>query len=96
MAVPAQIFRPHSIPAAVSGPPAGITAGEPMRLPVLPPPSSSEDDVPVQAVEFEAVISPGRHVMLPQGQSLKFSPALVGRTVTLWVSHRNVHVLLDG
>ncbi|MFF3336410.1 hypothetical protein ACFYWX_44135 [Streptomyces sp. NPDC002888] len=47
-------------------------------------------------MEFEAVISPGRHVTLPQGQSLKFSPTLVGRTVTVWASQRTVHVLLDG
>ncbi|MET9419106.1 IS481 family transposase, partial [Streptomyces klenkii] len=102
MATPAQLFRPHSLPA---GP---MTAecperaesvtgrSEPMRLPVLPPPRSSEETAPLQAVEFEAVVSPGRHVMLPQGQSLKFSPTLVGRTVTAWVSHRTVHVLLDG
>ncbi|MET8832001.1 hypothetical protein ABZX40_39130 [Streptomyces sp. NPDC004610] len=50
----------------------------------------------IRVVEFEAVISPGRHMTLPQGQSLKFSPTLVGRTVTVWVSHRTVHVLLDG
>lgn len=67
-----------------------------MRLPMLPPPSSSEENTPIQAVEFEAVISPGRHVTLPQGQSLKFSPTLVARTVTVRVSHRTVHVLLDG
>ncbi|WP_327726167.1 hypothetical protein [Streptomyces europaeiscabiei] len=63
---------------------------------MLPPPSSSEENTPIQAVEFEAVISPGRHVTLPQGQSLKFSPTLVARTVTVRVSHRTVHVLLDG
>jgi hypothetical protein len=67
-----------------------------MRLPVLPAPSSSEEALPLQAVEFEAVVSPGWHVMLPQNQSLKFSPKLVGRTVTVWLSHRTVHVLLDG
>ncbi|WUH98228.1 hypothetical protein OHR68_32720 [Spirillospora sp. NBC_00431] len=47
-------------------------------------------------MEFEAVVSPGRHVMLPQYQSLKFSPKLVGRTITVRLSHRTVHVLLDG
>ncbi|MEH6375880.1 IS481 family transposase [Streptomyces sp. KLMMK] len=102
MATPAQLFRPHSLPAgpttAECPEPAESVAGrsEPMRLPVLPPPRSSEETAPLQAVEFEAVVSPGRHVMLPQGQSLKFSPTLVGRTVTVWVSHRTVHVLLDG
>ncbi len=67
-----------------------------MALEVLPPPGSSEESTLIQAVEFEGVISPGRHVTLPQGQSLKFSTTLVGRTVTVWVSHRTVHVLLDG
>lgn len=102
MATPAQVFRPHSLPvgtseigeAVAAEPTAGLS--EPMRLPVLPPPSSSEDNLPLQAVEFEAVISPGRHVMLPQARSLKFSPLLVDRTVTVWVSHRTVHVVLDG
>lgn len=42
------------------------------------------------------MISPGRHVTLPQGQRWKFSPTLVGRTVTVWASQRTVHVLLDG
>jgi hypothetical protein len=67
-----------------------VTApAEPMRLPALPPPNSTEQELPLQAVEFEAV-------MRPQGQRLKFSPTLVGRTVTVWASHRTVHVLLDG
>ncbi|MEV8529816.1 IS481 family transposase [Streptomyces sp. NPDC052000] len=102
MATPAQVFRPHPLPADMSETAEAVAAetttglSEPMRLPVLPPPSSSEDNLPLQAVEFEAVISPGRHVMLPQARSLKFSPLLVGRTVTVWVSHRTVHVVLDG
>lgn len=100
MATPAQVFRPHALPAAVSAPAGAVSPApaptEPVRLPVLPPPRSSEENVPVQAVEFEGVIGPGRHVMLPQGQSLKLSPTLVGRTVTVWLSHRTVHVLLDG
>ncbi|MFJ9752947.1 integrase core domain-containing protein [Streptomyces chartreusis] len=85
MATPAQVFRPHSLPAsapetaeAVAAEPTTVLS-EPMRLPVLPPPRSSEDNLPLQAVEFEAVTSPGRHVMLPQARSLKFSPTLVGR-----------------
>ncbi|MEU6768121.1 IS481 family transposase [Streptomyces sp. NPDC046853] len=102
MATPIQVFRPHpvaanaptSIAAAPVEPPAD--QAEPMRLPMLPPPGSSEDELPLQAVEFESVIRPSRHVTLPQKRSLKFSPSLVGRTVTLWVSHRTVHVLLDG
>ncbi|WP_391858424.1 integrase core domain-containing protein [Streptomyces silvisoli] len=100
MATPAQVFRPHTLPADAPETTQAAAAeprpSEPMRLPVLPPPRSSEDDLPLQAVEFEAVISPGRHVMLPQARSLKFSPTLVGRTVTVWVSHRTVHVVLDG
>jgi transposase InsO family protein len=102
MATPAQVFRPHTLTSGALAPSVTVAAepaptpSEPMRLPVLPPPSSSEESTPIQAVEFEAVISPGRHVTLPQGQSLKFSPTLVGRTVTVWVSHRTVHVLLDG
>lgn len=47
-------------------------------------------------VEFETVISPGLFVMLPQARSLTFSPTLAGRTATLQVSHRTVHVVLDG
>ncbi|CAM4395006.1 integrase core domain-containing protein [Nocardiopsis rhodophaea] len=102
MATPAQAFRPHRLPADSSAT-AGAEPAEPtpehpesMRLPVLPPPQSPEESAPLMAVEFEAVISPGRRVMLPQCHSLKFSPRLVGRTVTVWVSHRTVHVLLDG
>ncbi|WP_408055396.1 IS481 family transposase [Streptomyces paludis] len=102
MATPAQVFRPHTLtidpPRAVEAVPAVPMArpAEPMRLPMLPPPGSSEDNIPLQAVEFEAVIAPSRHVNLPQRQSLKFSPTLVGRTVTVWASHHTVHVLLDG
>ncbi|MEU6190782.1 IS481 family transposase [Nocardia sp. NPDC047038] len=102
MATPAQVFRPHALPAAAArgsvAPPVEPAAEtvEAMRLPMLPPPGSSEDNVPLQAVEFEAVIRPSRHVTLPRNRSLKFSPTLVGRTVTAWVSHHSVHVLLDG
>ncbi|WP_432164666.1 IS481 family transposase [Streptomyces sp. bgisy031] len=101
MATPAQVFRPHTIavpPPAAEAAPDELTTNppEPMRLPVFPAPGSSEENVPLHAVEFEAVVSPGRHVPLPGQQSLKFSPTLVGRTVTVWASHHIVHVLLDG
>ncbi|MBF4999575.1 transposase [Nocardia sp. BSTN01] len=101
MATPAQVFRPHTlrvIPSSSTDPTAVESAFEPSRPPVLPPPGSSEDgdNVRFHAVELEAVISLGRHVMLPRAQSLKFSPTLVGRTVTVWISDRTVHVLLDG
>ncbi|WP_432190643.1 IS481 family transposase [Streptomyces sp. Tue6028] len=102
MATPMQVFRPHPL-APASHKPLGTTPvestgdqAEAMRLPMLPPPGSSEDELPLQSVEFESVIRPSRHVTLPQQRSLKFSPNLVGRTVTCWVSHHTVHVLLDG
>ncbi|MFD4407482.1 IS481 family transposase, partial [Nocardia sp. NPDC058499] len=100
MATPAQVFRPHTMPATPAPDPAPtetILATEKVtRLPMLPPPGSSEGNVALQAVEFDAVIRASRHVTLPRNRSLKFSPTLVGRTVTIWVSHHTVHVLLDG
>ncbi|MFJ9753214.1 DDE-type integrase/transposase/recombinase [Streptomyces chartreusis] len=106
MATPAQVFRPHPIPIigdaaepAVTSPPAVTVSpvpAEAMRLPELPPPRSAEENPLVTAVEFEAMINPSRHLCPPGNRSLKFSPNLAGRTVTVWANHHVMHVLLDG
>ncbi|MYS86668.1 IS481 family transposase [Streptomyces sp. SID5474] len=86
MATPAQVFRPHTLTTGPSTPPTPSPAAvaqpaaepsEPMRLPVLPPPRSSEENHPVRAVERDG----------PSGASEPTAPSPSPATSSAPASH---------
>ncbi|GGP01113.1 hypothetical protein GCM10012280_71320 [Wenjunlia tyrosinilytica] len=104
MATPADVFRPTPekpmreadlvIPPPAAEPqPAAMPLQVPAGLPAQRAPIHEDE---IRAVEFTAVICLAGRLCLPGGQQAKFSPALGGRTVTVWADRRGFHVLLDG
>nr|WP_199827070.1 helix-turn-helix domain-containing protein [Streptomyces sp. WM6378] len=72
----------------------GIEA-EPFAVRVIeappPPPVGSG------AVEFEARVPPSGHLTLvPNSQKTAVTPAMAGRTLTIWADQRSIHLTLDG
>lgn len=97
MATPASAFRPHPVTAPAPAPRPVIEGS----LADQPTATSSPITIPApigepEAVEWEALISPGGRLCLPGNQQAKFAAALGGRTVTVWADDRSIHVLLDG
>lgn len=99
MATPASRFRPN-----------GPTRDDPTRPPTSPPPPVQQSasltvgiaapeaaGAPSDAVELEILVPPSGQTSLLQGRiPLSLKNGLSGRTVTVWVSLRHVHLVLDG
>ena len=109
MAVPASLFRPNgpvrgqpealagaeevsaraAVPAPAAASPPALALGV-AGVPAKPEPAAG-------ALEFERLVPPkGTITLVTAGQSVTLTPALAGRTVTIWASQRTIHVLLDG
>lgn len=104
MATPAALFRPAPIePVAAAPTPAHPLTSSVVDVVVPPRPSpalavhsESLANNDIDAVEWEADLTPRARLLLPGNQQMKFTAALARRTVTIWASDRSIHVLLEG
>ncbi|WP_431240942.1 IS481 family transposase (plasmid) [Mycolicibacterium aichiense] len=104
MATPATVFRPA--PVEVIAPvPIDTEPLTPDVVEVVVPPRPKQHLAPVaehaldgtiNAVEWEAALTPRARLLLPGDQQFKFTAALARREVTVWASDRSIHIVLDG
>ena len=104
MTTPATLFRPAPIDVVPPVP----AATEPLVseiVDIFVPPRPQQHlalaaeqalNSTVDAVEWEAVLTPRARLLLPAEQQFKFTAALARREVTVWASDRSIHILLDG
>jgi transposase InsO family protein len=100
MACPAELFRPGGPSTLISG---RVPAPE---LPTPPPEEPLDTALRIQApeappaqtgaVEQERVVPASGKMMIAHHQQVWLGTAFAGRTVTLWIDERSVHVVLDG
>jgi hypothetical protein len=96
MAVPASLFRPNG-PTRVDVADRSSeqdTAPPSLIIDVIEPPRQPAASA---AVEFEVRVPPSGEIRVRSGrQSVSVHKSLAGRTVTVWVDLRSIHLSLDG
>ncbi|TMR88806.1 IS481 family transposase [Nonomuraea basaltis] len=104
MACPAALFRPNgpsttAVSQRVPAPEPPSTAPPLTEAPLETALRIQEPPAPPTesgAVEQDRVVPGGGIVLVAQHQQVWLGPAFTGRTVTLWIDERSIHVTLDG
>lgn len=109
MACPATLFRPNGPGTTDDAPPAAVGAPDVASAPVAATPAPGgpvaavlriqappAPPAAVGAVELDRVVPAGGIVALAWDQQVWLGPQYAGRTVTIWVDERSIHVVLDG
>ncbi|MFD4444547.1 IS481 family transposase [Nocardia sp. NPDC058519] len=96
MATPSQLFRPNGptrLDTLVSTEPADMAA-ESLIVGVIEPPRPTGTET---AMEFEARVPASGSIQIRSGrQTVALHRSMAGRTVTVWVDLRSIHISVDG
>ncbi|WP_240505225.1 hypothetical protein [Nocardia mangyaensis] len=96
MATPSQLFRPNGptrLDTLVSTEPVDIAAKS-LIVGVIEPPRPTGTET---AMEFEARVPASGSIQIRSGrQTVALHRSMAGRTVTVWVDLRSIHISVDG